>query len=76
MTGREDLSDVTVLVPARNEAAVIERTLSALGNQGTGLQVILVDDQSSDETAFSRPLDAPHRAAGYQGRAASSRLDR
>ena len=46
-----DLSDVTVLIPARNEAAVIERTLSALSNQGPGLQVILVDDQSSDETA-------------------------
>jgi hopene-associated glycosyltransferase HpnB len=45
------LSDVTVLIPARNEAAVIERTLSALGHQGPGLQVILVDDQSTDETA-------------------------
>lgn len=44
------LSDVTVLVPARNEATVIERTLSALGTQGAGLNVILVDDQSSDET--------------------------
>jgi hopene-associated glycosyltransferase HpnB len=44
------LSDVTVLVPARNEATVIERTLSALGAQGEGLQVILVDDQSSDKT--------------------------
>jgi hopene-associated glycosyltransferase HpnB len=43
--------DVTVLIPARNEAAVIERTLLALGIQGPGLQVILVDDQSSDETA-------------------------
>ena len=49
-TGR-NLSNVTVLVPARNEAAVIERTLSALGNQGPSLQVILVDDQSTDETA-------------------------
>ncbi len=46
-----DLSDVTVLVPARNEAAVIERTLSALGHQGAGLHVVLVDDQSSDKTA-------------------------
>src|SRR6202035_3722091 len=44
-------SNITVLVPARNEAAVLERTLSALGNQGPGLQVILVDDQSTDETA-------------------------
>jgi hopene-associated glycosyltransferase HpnB len=46
-----NLSDVTVLIPARNEATVIERTLSALNDQGLGLQVILVDDQSSDETA-------------------------
>ena len=47
----QNLSDITALVPARNEAAVIERTLSALANQGPGLQVILVDDQSSDDTA-------------------------
>jgi hopene-associated glycosyltransferase HpnB len=46
-----NLSDVTVLVPARNEATVIERTLSALDDQGLGLRVILVDDQSSDQTA-------------------------
>jgi hopene-associated glycosyltransferase HpnB len=46
-----DLSDVTVLIPARNEAAVIERTLAALKKQGSGLRVILVDDQSTDETA-------------------------
>src|ERR1700686_487831 len=46
-----NLSDVTVLVPARNEATVIERTLAALASQGVGLQVVLVDDQSSDETA-------------------------
>jgi hopene-associated glycosyltransferase HpnB len=46
------LRDVTVLIPARNESAVIKRTLLSLGNQGNGLQVILVDDQSSDETPF------------------------
>jgi hopene-associated glycosyltransferase HpnB len=46
-----DLSDVTVLIPARNEAAVIERTLAALKKQGPGLRVILVDDQSTDDTA-------------------------
>ena len=42
---------MTVLIPARNEAAVIQRTLLALRNHRNGLQVILVDDQSSDETA-------------------------
>jgi hopene-associated glycosyltransferase HpnB len=46
-----DLSDVTVLIPARNEGNVIERTLSALRREGKGLRVTLVDDQSTDETA-------------------------
>ena len=46
-----DLSDVTVLIPARNEAEVIEDTLNALKKQGKGLKIILVDDQSTDGTA-------------------------
>jgi len=46
-----DLSDVTVLIPARNEAAVIGATLNALAAQGRGLKVMLVDDQSGDGTA-------------------------
>ena len=45
------LADVTVLIPARDEAAVIGDTLAALGQQGPGLRVILVDDRSSDGTA-------------------------
>ena len=49
--GGDDLSDVTVLIPARNEAAVIATTLRALADQGTGLKVVLVDDQSNDGTA-------------------------
>jgi hopene-associated glycosyltransferase HpnB len=44
------LSDTTVLIPARNEAMVIERTLAALRLQGAAFQVVLVNDQSSDET--------------------------
>jgi len=47
----EPLDDVTVLIPARNEAAVIERTLAALARQGSGLEVIVVDDESDDGTA-------------------------
>jgi hopene-associated glycosyltransferase HpnB len=47
----EDLSDVTVVIPARNEAVFIQKTLSALRAQGPGLTIILVDDQSSDGTA-------------------------
>ena len=46
-----DLSDVTALIPARNEELVIQRTLGALRRDGNGLRVTLVDDQSSDGTA-------------------------
>jgi hopene-associated glycosyltransferase HpnB len=46
-----DLSDVSVLIPARDEAALIARTIAALREQGAGLQVIVVDDQSTDGTA-------------------------
>jgi hopene-associated glycosyltransferase HpnB len=47
----EDLSDITVLIPARNEAKIIKTTLPALTAQGRGLNIILVDDQSSDGTS-------------------------
>ena len=46
-----DLQDVTVVIPARNEAVTICNTLAALAVQGAGLQVILVDDCCSDGTA-------------------------
>lgn len=46
-----DLSDVTVLVPARDEAAVIAATMAGLQQQGQGLRVLVIDDQSSDGTA-------------------------
>ncbi|MBN8554144.1 MAG: glycosyltransferase [Deltaproteobacteria bacterium] len=45
-----DLSDVTVLTPARDEAEVIAHTAEALNHQGKNLQWVLVDDQSSDGT--------------------------
>lgn len=47
----EDLSDITVLIPARNEADVIEQALSGLKAQGRNLNIIVVDDQSTDGTA-------------------------
>ena len=50
-TAEADLGGVTVLIPARDEAAVIGDTLIALGRQGRGLRVILIDDQSGDDTA-------------------------
>ena len=46
-----DCSAITVLIPARDEAEVIARTLDSLQQQGRGLRVIVVDDQSSDDTA-------------------------
>lgn len=44
------LSDVTALIPARNEAESIAITLKALNAQGRGLKIILLDDQSTDDT--------------------------
>ena len=46
----EDLSDITVLIPARNEADMLQTTLPALNEQGKGLNIIIVDDQSTDGT--------------------------
>lgn len=46
----KDLSDVTVLIPARNEGEVIQETLHALSQQGDNLNIVLVDDQSEDNT--------------------------
>ncbi|WP_031432939.1 glycosyltransferase [Methylomarinum vadi] len=46
-----DLSDITVVIPARDEAGVIAETLASLKQQGRGLKVIVVDDESSDGTA-------------------------
>jgi hopene-associated glycosyltransferase HpnB len=47
----DSLDDVTVLIPARDEADVIDRTLRALARQAVRVEVILVDDQSQDGTA-------------------------
>ncbi len=46
-----DLGHVTVVIPARNEARVIAQTLTALSLQGERLNVILVDDGSTDGTS-------------------------
>ena len=48
--GSPDLSDVTVLVPARNEAGVIADTLISAAAQGRGLGIVLVNDRSGDAT--------------------------
>ncbi|QAU25523.1 glycosyltransferase [Dyella sp. M7H15-1] len=49
--GSVDLSEITVLIPARNEADVISHTLTGLQAQGGGLQIVVIDDQSTDDTA-------------------------
>ena len=46
-----DLSDVTALIPARNEAETLPVAMRGLEQQGKGLQVVVVDDQSQDATA-------------------------
>lgn len=50
-SGLSDLTDVTVVIPARNEATIIAHTLQSLVSQGQNLHVIVVDDRSEDGTA-------------------------
>lgn len=47
----ERLQDITVLIPARNEGAYIGRTLSGVKAQSEHIQMIVIDDQSTDDTA-------------------------
>ncbi|MHB1671624.1 MAG: glycosyltransferase, partial [Acidiferrobacter sp.] len=74
---RVDLGDITVLMPARNEAAVIGCSLAALAHQGSSVSVIVVDDGSSDDTVgvASRSgieslslIQAPPLPAGWTGK--------
>ncbi len=59
-TAKAALDDVTVLIPARNEADTIDTTLRALANQGDGLRIVVIDDQSDDGTAdMVRGLELP-----------------
>jgi glycosyltransferase involved in cell wall biosynthesis len=59
----QPFSRVSIVIPARNEAATLPRTLAALQSQaapGVEIEVIVVDDGSSDDTA------AVARSAGAQ----------
>jgi hypothetical protein len=48
----KQLPPVSVLIPARNEEASIEAAVrSVLGNRGVSLEVVVLDDHSSDRTA-------------------------
>ncbi len=46
-----DHACITVLIPARNEAESISATLDGLAAQNPQLKIILIDDQSTDQTA-------------------------
>ena len=48
---KQSFDDVTVLIPARNEAQFIDQTLNRLQAQGKNLRIIVIDDQSEDHTA-------------------------
>lgn len=61
------LDDITVVIPARNEAVVITATLESLCLQGRGLRIIVVDDNSNDGTADivrNTPVDNLHVVSG------------
>ena len=49
--GDEPLAEITAVIPARNEAAIIQRTLLSVATQGPDLKIILIDDGSEDSTA-------------------------
>ncbi|MDP2225233.1 glycosyltransferase [Nitrosomonas sp.] len=45
------LGDITVLIPARNEGPYIRHTLNGVRAQSENLRIIVIDDQSTDDTA-------------------------
>lgn len=54
------ISQLTALIPARDEAACIADTLRALSAQGTLARIVLIDDESSDGTGdIARGLGLP-----------------
>jgi hopene-associated glycosyltransferase HpnB len=48
--GEPALREITVVMPARNEAEVIQQTLQSIIEQGSGLSIVLIDDNSEDLT--------------------------
>lgn len=47
----ESLAEITAVIPARNEAEIIQRTVLSVAAQGAELKIILIDDGSEDGTA-------------------------
>jgi len=50
-SSNETLSNITVLIPARNEGPYIQHTLNRVRTQGEDVYIIVIDDQSVDDTA-------------------------
>lgn len=54
-------NDLTILIPARNEARVIGATLTALAVDAPDIPLVLVDDESTDDTArMAREIGGEH----------------
>ncbi len=74
--GPDPLSDVRILIPARNEAELLGGTLAAALAQGSGVTVVVIDDQSEDATAVIARAAGPRvhvvpgapRPAGWSGK--------
>jgi hopene-associated glycosyltransferase HpnB len=64
-----DLGGITVLIPARNETEGIGRTLTALEHQGPGLEIVVIDDQSEDDTAGAARAAGPAGIRVIEGKA-------
>ena len=73
----ESHDEITVVIPARNEAEVIQHALQSVIAQGTGLKIILIDDRSDDATvakaralayANLRIVDGAPLPAGWSGK--------
>ncbi|MDP9071244.1 MAG: glycosyltransferase [Actinomycetota bacterium] len=68
-------SDVSVVVPARDEEANLPRLLASLAATGAGVDLVVVDDHSSDSTAEvarragARVVPCPPLPSGWTGKA-------
>jgi cellulose synthase/poly-beta-1,6-N-acetylglucosamine synthase-like glycosyltransferase len=69
------LADVAVVIPARDEAEHLPTLLASLdGARAVGVEVVVVDDHSTDdtaavaETAGARVIAAPELPAGWAGK--------
>src|SRR5262245_24121058 len=76
-SGDSALDEITVLIPARNEAEIIQHTLQSVIEQGTGLKIVLIDDNSEDATVEKtrqmrlsdlRIIQSPPLPAGWSGK--------